>query len=190
MAPAASYEAVSETPNWSGDQPAKARAARPMSSFFSPYRHQFVRVGACVPQVAVAEPARNGDQALALLARRRRGGDRADGVSRAVAVGLFDRRSAVPGRGARRGRGADRAAGRGKREPAFRSSSSGRRCGGRGGSTIARSRSTAAGCSESCRKSFCRITANSTSGGISPPARACAADRSPSPGTRRRSART
>ena len=38
-----------------------------MSSFFSPYRHQFVRVGACVPQVAVAEPARNGDQALALL---------------------------------------------------------------------------------------------------------------------------
>ena len=38
-----------------------------MSSFFSPYRHQFVRVGACVPQVAVAEPAKNGDQALALL---------------------------------------------------------------------------------------------------------------------------
>src|ERR1041384_6463608 len=43
------------------------RAAGPMSSFFSPYRHQFVRVGACVPQVAVAEPARNGNQALALL---------------------------------------------------------------------------------------------------------------------------
>jgi NAD+ synthase (glutamine-hydrolysing) len=38
-----------------------------MSSFFSPYRHQFVRVGACVPRVAVAEPAKNGDQALALL---------------------------------------------------------------------------------------------------------------------------
>jgi NAD+ synthase (glutamine-hydrolysing) len=38
-----------------------------MSSFFSPYRHQFVRVGACVPQVAIAEPARNGDQALDLL---------------------------------------------------------------------------------------------------------------------------
>ena len=38
-----------------------------MSSFFSPYRHQFVRVGVCVPQVALAEPARNGDQALALV---------------------------------------------------------------------------------------------------------------------------
>ncbi|HEV2098481.1 MAG TPA: NAD(+) synthase [Stellaceae bacterium] len=39
-----------------------------MSSFFSPYRHQFVRVGACVPHVAVAEPARNGDAVEALLA--------------------------------------------------------------------------------------------------------------------------
>jgi NAD+ synthase (glutamine-hydrolysing) len=38
-----------------------------MSSFFSPYRHHFVRVGACVPRVAIAEPARNADQALALL---------------------------------------------------------------------------------------------------------------------------
>jgi NAD+ synthase (glutamine-hydrolysing) len=44
-----------------------------MSSFFSPYRHQFVRIGVCVPRVAVAEPAKNGDQALALL----RDGDRA-----------------------------------------------------------------------------------------------------------------
>jgi NAD+ synthase (glutamine-hydrolysing) len=40
-----------------------------MPAFFSPYRHGFVRVGACVPQVAVAEPAKNGDQVLALLAR-------------------------------------------------------------------------------------------------------------------------
>src|SRR5438874_2177282 len=40
-----------------------------MSAFFSPYRHQFVRIGACVPQVAVAEPAKNGDQALALVQR-------------------------------------------------------------------------------------------------------------------------
>src|SRR3979490_2260326 len=45
------------------------RAPRPMSAFFSPYRHQFVRVGACVPQVAVAEPAKNGDQVLDLLAK-------------------------------------------------------------------------------------------------------------------------
>ncbi|HVC56415.1 MAG TPA: NAD(+) synthase [Stellaceae bacterium] len=39
-----------------------------MNAFFSPYRHQFVRVAACVPPVAVAEPARNADQALALVA--------------------------------------------------------------------------------------------------------------------------
>src|SRR5712692_2660999 len=39
-----------------------------MSEFFSPYRHQFVRIGACVPQVAIAEPAKNADQALALVA--------------------------------------------------------------------------------------------------------------------------
>src|SRR6266446_7618273 len=38
-----------------------------MSEFFSPYRHQFVRIGACVPQVAVAEPAKNAEQALALV---------------------------------------------------------------------------------------------------------------------------
>src|SRR5260370_31959674 len=41
----------------------------PMSEFFSPYRHQFVRVGACVPQVAIAEPAKNADQALALVSQ-------------------------------------------------------------------------------------------------------------------------
>src|SRR6202521_6478916 len=40
-----------------------------MSAFFSPYRHEFVRVAACVPQVAVAEPAKNADQVLELLGR-------------------------------------------------------------------------------------------------------------------------
>src|SRR5579864_4316127 len=40
-----------------------------MSAFFSPYRHQFVRVGACVPQAAVAEPARNCERVLELVAR-------------------------------------------------------------------------------------------------------------------------
>src|SRR5713101_6610952 len=40
-----------------------------MAEFFSPYRHQFVRIGACVPQVAVAEPAANADGALALVAK-------------------------------------------------------------------------------------------------------------------------
>ncbi len=44
-----------------------------MSSFFSPYRHQFIRLGACVPQVAVAEPRRNAAAVEALLAA----GDRA-----------------------------------------------------------------------------------------------------------------
>jgi NAD+ synthase (glutamine-hydrolysing) len=38
-----------------------------MSSFFSPYRHQFVRVGACVPHVAVTEPRRNVENVLDLL---------------------------------------------------------------------------------------------------------------------------
>jgi NAD+ synthase (glutamine-hydrolysing) len=47
-----------------------------MSVFFSPYSHQFVRVGACVPRVAVAGPAKNGDQVAALVER----GDR-DGVA-------------------------------------------------------------------------------------------------------------
>ena len=39
----------------------------PMSDFFSPYSHQFIRLGACVPQVAVADPAKNGDQVAALV---------------------------------------------------------------------------------------------------------------------------
>src|SRR5947199_3851053 len=40
-----------------------------MSAFFSPYRHQFVRVATCVPQVAVAEPVKNADQVLELLTK-------------------------------------------------------------------------------------------------------------------------
>src|SRR5277367_5174265 len=39
----------------------------PMSAFFSPYSHQFVRLAVCVPQVAVADPAKNGDQLIALV---------------------------------------------------------------------------------------------------------------------------
>src|SRR5215469_8483896 len=39
-----------------------------MSPFFSPYRHEFVRIGACVPHVAVAEPGRNAENVLELLA--------------------------------------------------------------------------------------------------------------------------
>src|SRR5271169_2493273 len=39
-----------------------------MSSFFSPYRHQFIRVAACVPHVATAEPSQNAAAVEALLA--------------------------------------------------------------------------------------------------------------------------
>src|SRR6516162_5345681 len=39
-----------------------------MSSFFSPYRHQLIRIGACVPHVAVTEPRLNADNVLGLLA--------------------------------------------------------------------------------------------------------------------------
>jgi NAD+ synthase (glutamine-hydrolysing) len=39
-----------------------------MSSFFSPYSHQFIRLGACVPHVAVTEPLRNAENVLGLLA--------------------------------------------------------------------------------------------------------------------------
>ncbi len=39
-----------------------------MSAFFSPYRHQFVRLATCVPHVAVAEPRRNAAAVETLIA--------------------------------------------------------------------------------------------------------------------------
>jgi NAD+ synthase (glutamine-hydrolysing) len=45
-----------------------------MSEFFSPYRHQFVRIGACVPQAAIAEPAKNANEALQLVAEGAKAG--------------------------------------------------------------------------------------------------------------------
>jgi NAD+ synthase (glutamine-hydrolysing) len=39
-----------------------------MASFFSPYSHEFVRLGACVPHVAVADPRKNAENVLGLLA--------------------------------------------------------------------------------------------------------------------------
>jgi NAD+ synthase (glutamine-hydrolysing) len=39
-----------------------------MSSFFSPHRHDFVRLAAGVPHIAVGDPRRNADHVLALLA--------------------------------------------------------------------------------------------------------------------------
>ena len=39
-----------------------------MTSFFSPYRHEFIRVGACVPRAAVAVPRTNADNILDLVA--------------------------------------------------------------------------------------------------------------------------
>src|SRR5690349_22237832 len=35
-------------------------------SFFSPYRHAFVRVASCVPRIEVGDPAFNAEQTLAL----------------------------------------------------------------------------------------------------------------------------
>src|SRR5689334_18117561 len=45
----------------------KAKQRPPAAAFLSPYRHGFVRLAACVPPVAVAEPAKNADQVLGLL---------------------------------------------------------------------------------------------------------------------------
>src|SRR6266436_8945940 len=39
-----------------------------MPPFFSPYRHDFIRIGACVPHVAVAAPPRNAENVLSMLA--------------------------------------------------------------------------------------------------------------------------
>ena len=51
-----------------------------MASFFSPYSHEFLRVGACVPHVAVADPAKNAENVLTLLA---------DGDRSRIAVMVF-----------------------------------------------------------------------------------------------------
>jgi NAD+ synthase (glutamine-hydrolysing) len=51
-----------------------------MALFFSPYSHGFLRVGACVPHVAVADPAKNAENVLALLA---------DGDRSRIAVMVF-----------------------------------------------------------------------------------------------------
>jgi NAD+ synthase (glutamine-hydrolysing) len=45
-----------------------------MAPFFSPYSHQFVRLGVCVPRVVVADPAKNGDQIAALVEAGHRDG--------------------------------------------------------------------------------------------------------------------
>ncbi|WP_046863985.1 NAD(+) synthase [Microvirga massiliensis] len=38
-----------------------------MTSFFSPYAHEFARIAACVPQIEVADPGSNGQHTLELL---------------------------------------------------------------------------------------------------------------------------
>ena len=42
--------------------------------FYSPYSHEFVRVATCVPQVAVADPVKNGDEVAAMIAEGHRDG--------------------------------------------------------------------------------------------------------------------
>src|SRR2546430_290307 len=38
-----------------------------MTPFFTPYSHEFVRLGACIPKAAVADPSTNGDNILGLI---------------------------------------------------------------------------------------------------------------------------
>lgn len=38
-------------------------------NFFSPYKHEFVRVAACVPRMAIGDPEFNLDQTLRLVRR-------------------------------------------------------------------------------------------------------------------------
>ena len=56
-------------------KPHLSERACSMAEFFSPYSHQFIRIATCVPQLAIADPAKNGDQIAALVER----GDK-DGV--------------------------------------------------------------------------------------------------------------
>jgi NAD+ synthase (glutamine-hydrolysing) len=48
-----------EKPDW--------RSSRPRMNFFSPYRHEFLRVAACVPRIGVGDPAFNAARTLDLL---------------------------------------------------------------------------------------------------------------------------
>src|ERR1700739_3407882 len=50
------------------NRPDRDRDGGRMASFFSVYSHEFLRVGACVPHVAVADPQRNAENVLDLLA--------------------------------------------------------------------------------------------------------------------------
>ena len=86
------------------------------TSFFSPYRHHFVRVAACVPRVAVADrPSTASGRWRSCATATRRGSPSWSFPSWAVV--LRDRGSAAPGCAARRGRGGDRPARRGQRRP-------------------------------------------------------------------------
>ena len=136
-----------------------------MASFFSPYSHEFVRLGACVPHVAVADPRQNADNVLDLLAS----GDKARIALMVFPelghFGLCDRRSVVPGRGARRSGAAARSADLRQPRPLPGVCRRGAVAAPRDISTIAASSSIADGCSASCPRCICRITANFTSGG-------------------------
>ncbi|HVH78337.1 MAG TPA: NAD(+) synthase [Stellaceae bacterium] len=57
-------------------KPVSTARAASAPEFFSPYSHQFVRLATCVPQVAVADPEKNGEQVASLFDE----GDR-DGVA-------------------------------------------------------------------------------------------------------------
>ena len=140
-------------------------------NFLALHRHGFVRVAAATPRVLTGrrrlQPRRDPRPRRAAPTRPRR---RPRGLPRALRLVLRDRRPAPADRAARRGRGGDRRDRRGQRRALRRCCSSARRCGATAGSTTARWRSRAGGCSASCRRASCRTTASTTRSAGSPPA--------------------
>ena len=138
--------------------------------FMAMHRHGFVRVATSTPRVRPADVSFNRDAILEEARRADAAGRRPGGLSRALRLLLRHRRPPPAGRAPRRGR-RPRSATSPRRAPIWRRSSwSARRCAQRAGSTTARWRSRAAGCSASCRRASCPTTASTTRSAGSPPA--------------------
>ena len=153
---------------------------RPAMSFRSLYRHGFARVAACTTRTALADPATNAPTILAMARDCDRQACRAGGVSGTRPVRLRDQRSVAADDAAGRGGGGGRHDRRGLGRPD--AAAAGRRAAAppRRAVQLRRWPSIAACCWASCRRSTCRITASSTSRGISSAATAPTAARSPS----------
>ena len=170
---------------WPRNERSARRSPRPRMNFFSPYRHEFLRVAACVPRIGVGDPAFNVAQTLDLVRARRRAEDRAHDLSRAWNFRLCDRRSSVPGRTARSGRDGARSKLPRRRANCFPPWSLARRCAGAANCSTAPSSSTAARFSASCRKPICPTIANSTRCASAPQGRESATRPSTSPASHR-----